>query len=76
MKCKVQLGIAYPQKAIATGLCPAVPSVKASEFGWRFAAAIKKKIKIAAAKQSASYSSPKERKKKSFQQSIKRKTQK
>lgn len=63
MKCMVQLGIAYPQKAIATALCPAIPSVKASEFGWRFATAIKKK-EFAAAKQSASYGSPKERKEK------------
>lgn len=77
MKCMVQLGIAYPQKAIATALCPAIPSVKASEFGWRFATAIKKKrICCSQAICFLWFTKRKERKKKSFQQSIERKMQK
>lgn len=64
----MQLGTAYPQRAITTGLCPAVPSVKASEFGWRFAAALEK---IAAAKQSPSYGSPKEKNNKVFSRVLK-----
>lgn len=71
----VQLGIAYPQKAIATALCPAIPSVKASEFGWRFATAIKKRICCSQAICFLWFTKRKE-KKKSFQQSIERKMQK
>ena len=74
VKCMVLLGIAHPQRAIAAGCCPAVSSVKTSQFGWRIATATEKGS--VAAKQSPSYASHTQKKKKSLQRSIQRKIQK
>lgn len=74
VKCMVPLGIAHPQRAIAAGCCPPVSSVKTSEFGWRIATATEKGS--VAAKQSPSYASHTQKKKKSLQRSIQRKIQK
>lgn len=57
----VQSGIAHPQRAITEGCCPAVSSVKTSEFGWRIATATEKEF--IAAKQSPFYASQKKKKK-------------
>lgn len=63
----VQSGIAHPQRAITEGCCPAVSSVKTSEFGWRIATATEKEF--IAAKQSPFYASQKKKKKPSAEYS-------